>query len=143
MKIRATGIDCDASGLERAIRVIGGKWKVRIICHLLGGTKRAPTAPRSDKLEADLSRRSPWSRWNGGGAHQRSPAGTLLARQSGCAHTGADSAALAGGEGMLSQDVQALSGCAPGHGIRNEVVRQPVARVRSVFRPTAPTPSLL
>src|SRR6266481_7141263 len=40
MKVRATGFDCDASDVERAIRVIGGKWKVRIICHLLGGTKR-------------------------------------------------------------------------------------------------------
>jgi hypothetical protein len=52
-------------------------------------------------------------------------------------------AAMAGGEGMLTQDVQAYLAVAPGYGIRDEVVRQSVARVRSVFRCNGTTPCLL
>ena len=33
-------IDLRPSDLSRALHVIAGRWKVRIICHLLGGTKR-------------------------------------------------------------------------------------------------------
>ena len=32
--------DCGSSKLAQAVGVIDGKWKIRIVCHLFGGTKR-------------------------------------------------------------------------------------------------------
>jgi DNA-binding HxlR family transcriptional regulator len=40
MKSKAPRLDCKPSDLVSALRVIGGKWKVRIICLLFDGTKR-------------------------------------------------------------------------------------------------------
>jgi DNA-binding HxlR family transcriptional regulator len=40
MKAKAPGVDCDPSDLVLALKVISGKWKVRIIWHLLNSTKR-------------------------------------------------------------------------------------------------------
>lgn len=40
MKAKSSVLDCEPSDLVSAVKVIGGKWKVRIICLLLGGTKR-------------------------------------------------------------------------------------------------------
>jgi DNA-binding HxlR family transcriptional regulator len=40
MHARTPDVDCDPTALVLALQVIGGKWKVRILCHLLGGTKR-------------------------------------------------------------------------------------------------------
>src|SRR6266851_7184005 len=40
MKVRGTDFDGNSSDLVRSIKLIAGKWKVKIICHLFGGTKR-------------------------------------------------------------------------------------------------------
>jgi DNA-binding HxlR family transcriptional regulator len=40
MNVTRGPIDWQSSDLVRALGVIGGKWKVQIICHLLDGTKR-------------------------------------------------------------------------------------------------------
>src|SRR5713101_9649712 len=40
MKSKAPRLDCEPSDLVAALRTISGKWKVRIICLLLDGTKR-------------------------------------------------------------------------------------------------------
>ena len=40
MKSKAPRLHCEPADLAAALGTIGGKWKVRIICLLLGGTKR-------------------------------------------------------------------------------------------------------
>ncbi len=40
MKARATTFEGNFSDLVGSVDVIAGKWKVKIICHLFGGTKR-------------------------------------------------------------------------------------------------------
>src|SRR6266851_3124257 len=40
MKVRGTDFDGNSSDLVRSIKLIAGKWKVKIICLLFGGTKR-------------------------------------------------------------------------------------------------------
>jgi DNA-binding HxlR family transcriptional regulator len=40
MNLRTPGLDCDPAALVSAWRVIGGKWKIKIIFLLLDGKKR-------------------------------------------------------------------------------------------------------
>ena len=40
MKPEVPEVSFESFDLAGAVAVIGGKWKVRIICHLFGGTKR-------------------------------------------------------------------------------------------------------
>ena len=40
MKSKAPRLDCEPSDLVSALGTISGKWKLRIICLLLDGTKR-------------------------------------------------------------------------------------------------------
>jgi len=40
MKSKAPRLDCESSVLVTALAIISGKWKLRIICLLLDGTKR-------------------------------------------------------------------------------------------------------
>ena len=40
MKSKAPRLDCESSDLVTALATISGKWKLRIICLLLDGTKR-------------------------------------------------------------------------------------------------------
>jgi DNA-binding HxlR family transcriptional regulator len=40
MKSKTPGVDCNPADLVAALKVISGKWKLRIIGHLLDGTKR-------------------------------------------------------------------------------------------------------
>src|SRR5215475_12147761 len=40
MKSRAPGLDCELPALASALKAIGGKWKIQIICLLFSGTKR-------------------------------------------------------------------------------------------------------
>jgi DNA-binding HxlR family transcriptional regulator len=47
MKAKAPGVDYDLADLVSALKVISGKWKVRIICLLFGGTKRFGELRRS------------------------------------------------------------------------------------------------
>jgi len=47
MKSKAPGIDCESLAFVSAMRAISGKWKIQIICLLLGGTKRFGELRRS------------------------------------------------------------------------------------------------
>src|SRR5713226_3312302 len=47
MKSKTPGVDWNPADLVTALKVISGKWKVRIICLLLGGTKRFGELRRS------------------------------------------------------------------------------------------------
>src|SRR5260370_34264574 len=47
MKSKTPGADWNPADLVTALKVISGKWKVRIICLLLGGTKRFGELRRS------------------------------------------------------------------------------------------------
>jgi DNA-binding HxlR family transcriptional regulator len=40
VKVKVSIFDWDSAVLVRSVGVIAGKWKVEIICHLFGGTKR-------------------------------------------------------------------------------------------------------
>jgi len=40
MKSEGSEVSLESFDLAGAVGVIGGKWKIRIICHLFGGTKR-------------------------------------------------------------------------------------------------------
>ena len=47
MKSEGPEVSFESLDLAAAVRVIGGKWKVRIVCLLLGGTKRFGQLRRS------------------------------------------------------------------------------------------------
>jgi DNA-binding HxlR family transcriptional regulator len=47
MKSQVPEVSLESLDLAAAVRVIGGKWKVRIICLLFGGTKRFGELRRS------------------------------------------------------------------------------------------------
>ena len=67
----------------------------------------------------------------------------IFLRQSGCPHARADRAAMAGGEVMLSQDVQAYLAVRRAMGFAMKWSGNLLPRVRSVFRSSGPTPCLL
>jgi len=47
MKSKVPRLDCEPSNLVTALATISGKWKLRIICLLFGGTKRFGELRRS------------------------------------------------------------------------------------------------